>query len=447
MLRYNDLLLKQFIGENNFDIFKTYNKIDNDDDKKSSKPGPKTSEIKRETRIVGKCKYTNCSKSFDTAFRELYKHKSFYCKEHKSIIANEKRVETVRENYGVDYITQVDEIKDKIKETNIDIYGASTPLQSPKIKEDIKNKHLENFGGTNPSQNPTVQVKKKQKKLDNGNIKYKGDYLKILLDDCDSTLDQIYEDIDLTRNTDIMFKCKCGKNHMKSFRNIENYGAFCEECQLIIEKERQKETKKKNFDYNNSLEFNYPDLLKEWNYDKNIDIDPKLISKFSRIRSWWICTICNNEWNAVISNRSFNKTSCPFCKNKTETILYDFLKKYNNVIIQYKQEWCKNFTYLPFDFCIEGLKIIIELDGRQHFGKIKKWISLEESVIRDRYKMKCANENGFSVIRIVQEDIWNNKYDWKKELLENIEKIKHEGKVQNLFMCKNCEYDIFFNFQ
>ena len=30
--------------------------------------------------------------------------------------------------------------------------------------------------------------------------------------------------------------------------------------------------------------------------------------------------------------------------------------------------------------------------------------------------------------------------DWKKELLDNIEKIKKDNVVQNIYMCKNNEY-------
>ena len=56
------------------------------------------------------------------------------------------------------------------------------------------------------------------------------------------------------------------------------------------------------------------------------------------------------------------------------------------------------------------------------------------------YKMKCANENGYSMIRIVQEDVFKDKYDWLQELLENINKIVLEKKVQNIYMCKKDEY-------
>jgi very-short-patch-repair endonuclease len=59
--------------------------------------------------------------------------------------------------------------------------------------------------------------------------------------------------------------------------------------------------------------------------------------------------------------------------------------------------------------------------------------------------MKCANENGYSVIRILQNDVFNNKYDWLNELKSHIEKITSDKKVQNIFMCKNNEYTIFDN--
>ena len=57
--------------------------------------------------------------------------------------------------------------------------------------------------------------------------------------------------------------------------------------------------------------------------------------------------------------------------------------------------------------------------------------------------MKCATDNGYSVIRIVQTDVWNDIYDWLNELIINIEKIKNDKCIQNIFMCKNNEYEVF----
>ena len=54
--------------------------------------------------------------------------------------------------------------------------------------------------------------------------------------------------------------------------------------------------------------------------------------------------------------------------------------------------------------------------------------------------MKCANENGYSIIRIVQEDVFKDKYNWLQQLLENIGKIVSEKIVQNIYMCNKDEY-------
>lgn len=60
----------------------------------------------------------------------------------------------------------------------------------------------------------------------------------------------------------------------------------------------------------------------------------------------------------------------------------------------------KNKKYLPYDFVIH--KIIIELDGLQHFQQVGNWKSPTENLIRDKYKEDCANNNGYSIIRILQ---------------------------------------------
>jgi very-short-patch-repair endonuclease len=99
--------------------------------------------------------------------------------------------------------------------------------------------------------------------------------------------------------------------------------------------------------------------------------------------------------------------------------------------------------FLPFDFVIEERKIILELDGKQHFEQIGKWQSPVKNREVDLYKMKCANKNGFSVIRILQEDVYHNKYDLLTELKCNIEKVTYDDKVQNIYMCKKDEYKIF----
>ena len=57
--------------------------------------------------------------------------------------------------------------------------------------------------------------------------------------------------------------------------------------------------------------------------------------------------------------------------------------------------------------------------------------------------MSKANDNGYSVIRILQEDVYHDKYNWLVELKENIEKIIIEKKIQNIYICKKNEYSVY----
>ena len=155
------------------------------------------------------------------------------------------------------------------------------------------------------------------------------------------------------------------------------------------------------------------------------------------------CDICDKVFKCQLSDIT-KGVWCPYCVNKTEQILYNKLKEiYISLERQYKVDWCKNIKHLPFDFVIEERKIIIELDGKQHFEQIQKWLSPEKTRKNDLYKMKCANENGFSMIRILQNDVYKDKYDWLNELCENIEQITNDNRVQNIYMCKNNEYKDF----
>lgn len=57
-----------------------------------------------------------------------------------------------------------------------------------------------------------------------------------------------------------------------------------------------------------------PDLLKEWNTEKNGALDPKSFSAGSTQKVWWRCiTDPRHEWEAVIGNRARKGKGCPFC--------------------------------------------------------------------------------------------------------------------------------------
>ena len=148
----------------------------------------------------------------------------------------------------------------------------------------------------------------------------------------------------------------------------------------------------------------------------------------------------HGEFQQTYDNHS-RGAGCPSCRWKTEGKLYDTLKsKYPTIQRQFKADWCKNKTYLPFDFCIPELKALFELDGGQHFIQVSNWASPEEQFQNDIYKQKCANENGYSVIRLLQEDVLYDRYDWCKKVDDAIEEIKNSDEPKNIYLCENNEY-------
>ena len=175
---------------------------------------------------------------------------------------------------------------------------------------------------------------------------------------------------------------------------------------------------------------------------KNIK-KPNEVFKSTAAKYWFDCDKCGNEFESKLCHVT-EGSWCPKCRYKTEDKFFRILiKKYPTLKFQYKVDWCKDKKHLPFDFVIEERKLIIEQDGEQHWKQVSNWKTPEHNKKRDLYKMKCANENGFSVIRILQEDILKDKYDWLSELIYNIDKIVLENEVQNIYMCKNNEYKDF----
>jgi hypothetical protein len=61
-----------------------------------------------------------------------------------------------------------------------------------------------------------------------------------------------------------------------------------------------------------SLAFLYPNLIKEWDYQKNAPLTPDLFSAGSNLKAWWVC-FKNHSWESTIKNRTGKNSGCPDC--------------------------------------------------------------------------------------------------------------------------------------
>jgi very-short-patch-repair endonuclease len=221
-------------------------------------------------------------------------------------------------------------------------------------------------------------------------------------------------------NTEFWFKCdvtECSHTFKKSLNMVTrpNKPVWCPYCA------NQKLCDDTNciICFNKSLA-SHP-KVQYYLLEKNDNINPRTLFKSSNKKYWFKCDVNSQHiFDVSLDNMTLKNRWCPNCVNKTEEQLYTYLcDNFGDITRQGTFDWCKNpFTnkYLPFDFVLNAYNIIIEVDGRQHFMKVLNWTDLEITRNRDIYKMKLALENGYTIIRIPQEDIQHNLKNWKNKL-------------------------------
>lgn len=176
------------------------------------------------------------------------------------------------------------------------------------------------------------------------------------------------------------------------------------------------------------------------------DVTPREVFKNTHKKYKFDCDICSNIFEQQLNCVNKN-VWCTICKNKTEKKLLNWLKENFKYKIKHQAQfkWCKNLDtnrYLPFDFCIEELKLILEPDGRQHFEQVMNWESPNKRLEIDEYKIRQALINGYTIIRILQNDIYNDKNEWDIKL-KNV--IKQYNKPTQICIGDEIMYEKYNN--
>jgi len=158
----------------------------------------------------------------------------------------------------------------------------------------------------------------------------------------------------------------------------------------------------------NNLAYLRPDLVDEWNYEKN-ELKPEEVTYGSNRKVWWVCSKCEHEWESKVCNRT-NGRKCPLCAKKlTESYIATELKIFCIEKYSAKDEYkiCTNIdtnAFLPFDIYIPfgdnpNLNgYYIEIHGDQHYRFYHRYHrtnnGFENSKHRDKIKKSFAKENG-----------------------------------------------------
>ena len=92
-------------------------------------------------------------------------------------------------------------------------------------------------------------------------------------------------------------------------------------------------------------------LMAEWNWEKNIEMNPYEVAYGSHKKAWWKCASCGNEWMAEVKSRA-GGTGCPNCKGKKISNSKRMVKQNNSLYDCFPdiaKEWhpTKNGTITP----------------------------------------------------------------------------------------------------
>ncbi|UII56246.1 hypothetical protein LS684_01795 [Cytobacillus spongiae] len=152
----------------------------------------------------------------------------------------------------------------------------------------------------------------------------------------------------------------------------------------------------------NNLKVLFPDVAKEWHYEKNDPLKPENITSKSGKKVWWKCSK-GHEWQATVNGRA-NGGNCPYCVGKKASDDYNFENFYPELAKEWHYE--KNDNLMPSDFTPNS--------GKRVWWKAEcghAWDSMISNRIRGHGCPYCAGK------RVAAEDSLSNKYpeiaaDW-----------------------------------
>jgi hypothetical protein len=233
----------------------------------------------------------------------------------------------------------------------------------------------------------------------------------------------------------IKFYCRVCRDHFyMEWGNVQG-GCGCAVCA------GKQAGKRKNIGYK------FPKSLDVWNYELNKD-SPYQYTHSSDKVVWWNCdNKVHRTYQRTISSSVICGFRCSICsRNRRESFLQEKVRIYlTSLKLRVKHERdCsiipinpKTGFLLPFDNEITKLKLIIEVNGHQHYDMNayakqtakKRGTSPEEELKyqkwKDKYKKNYAISKGYSYLEIPY-NADNKKETWKKLINDKIKEISNK---------------------
>ena len=160
----------------------------------------------------------------------------------------------------------------------------------------------------------------------------------------------------------------CGEEYLAIIHNRIKMNSNCPYCS----------NKKVKSNKENSLFFLFPEIAKEWDYEKNGDLKPTDVTKGSDKKVWWKCEK-GHEWKAPINVRN-RRTGCPYCNSLKVSLDLSLAQKGKKILLE---EWNydKNENITPENVSVNS--------GKKVWWKCKDGHSWETSVYNRTKGTNC----------------------------------------------------------
>ena len=106
-------------------------------------------------------------------------------------------------------------------------------------------------------------------------------------------------------NRRVWWRCKEGHSWEETVVKRTHDGKPCPYC-----------TNKRVLLGYNDLSTFYPDIAKEWDHEKNSQVDINSVVPGSTKQVWWKCSVCGSSWATRVFNRTRRGMGCPSCARK-----------------------------------------------------------------------------------------------------------------------------------
>lgn len=198
------------------------------------------------------------------------------------------------------------------------------------------------------------------------------------------------------KNVKVWWKCKdCGHEWQSSLQSRTRKKSTG--CPICRDKKAREHQRKNIFEKNGSLVDSHPQILKEWDYEKNT-VDPKDITCQYSKPVHWICRY-GHEWMKPVNLRIRLNLNCPVCARHHGTSFSEqTLFYYINKAVAAESRYLTNG--IEMDIYIPSMKVGIEYDGIFYHNSLK-------SQEREAKKNSFCRNQGIRLIRVKESDVNN----------------------------------------